>query len=160
MNLNKLCPVCRMEYLYHIDKCADCGHDLVLPEEYNKTQTEIKRIAGSAIENRVVVRKGDLGWLSELRAVLMEASIPSTIVSEDNCSKGCCSDSFHLMVGPGDLERAQESIEEYFMVINPELCDANELIKAGKCPACSFPAPAEARECPDCGLPLLIIEDE
>ena len=160
MNLNKLCPVCQTEYLYHIQKCADCGADLLLPEEHSKAQEEKKRLGEKAVENRVVVREGDLVWMTELRAVLADGGIPCMLHSGLNCKKGCCGDKFQLMVSSDDLESAQQRIEEYFMVINPELCAANELIKEGKCPACSFPVAADARECPECGLALLIIEEE
>jgi hypothetical protein len=160
MNLNKLCPVCQTEYLYHIQKCADCGADLLLPEEQRKAQEEKKRAGEKAVDNRVVVREGDLDWMSELRAVLVDAGIPCMLHSELNCKKGCCGDKFQLVVSPEDLERAQQRIEEYFMAINPELCTANELIKEGKCPACGFSVVTEALECPECGLSLLIIEEE
>jgi len=160
MNLNKLCPVCQTEYFYHIQKCADCGADLLLPEEHRKAQEEKKRLGQKAMENRVVVREGDLGWMTELRAVLADAGIPCMLHAELNCKKGCCGDKFQLVVSPDDLESAQQRIEEYFMAINPELCTASELIKEGKCPACGCPVDTDALECPDCGLPLLIIEEE
>lgn len=160
MNLNKLCPVCQTEYLYHIQKCADCGADLLLPEEHRRVQEEKKRLGEKAVENRAVVREGDLDWMSELRAVLVHAGIPCSLHSELNCNKGCCGDNFQLVVSPDDLESAQQRIEEYFMLINPELGTANELIKEGKCPACGSPVNTDERECPDCGLSLLIIEEE
>lgn len=160
MNQNKLCPVCQTEYLYHVQKCADCGADLLLPEEHSKALEEKKRLGEQAVENRAVVREGDLGWMTELRAVLLDAGIPCTLHAELNCKKGCCGDKFQLMVSPDDLERAQQRIEEYFMEINPELGTANELIKEGKCPACGFPVAPDARECSECGLSLFIIEEE
>jgi len=160
MNLNKICPDCHTEYLHHVQKCADCGAELLLPEEHRKELEEKKRLKERAVENRVVVREGDLGWLSELRTVLIDAGIPSAILSEADCKKGCCGGACQLVVSSDDLEKAQERIEEYFMEINPELCASSELIKAGKCPACASPVGADARECPDCGLPLLIIEEE
>lgn len=160
MNLNKLCPVCQTEYLYHILKCTDCGADLLLPQEHRKAQEDKKRLGQKAAENRAVVREGDLDWMSELRAVLVDAGIPCMLHSGLNCKKGCCGDNFQLLVSSDDLESAQLRIEEYFMAINPELCTANELIKEGKCPACGSPVDTDERECPDCGLSLLIIEEE
>ncbi len=160
MNLNKLCPVCQTEYLYHIQKCADCGADLLLPEEYKKAQEEKKRFGEKAVENRVVVREGDLDWMTELREVLVHAGIPCMLHSDLNCKKGCCGDKFQLVVSSDDLESAQQRIEEYFRAINPELGTANELIKEGRCPACGSPVDTDERECQDCGLSLLIIEEE
>jgi len=160
MNQNKLCPVCQSEYLHHIQKCVDCGADLLLPEEQRKAQEEKKLLGDKALENGAVVREGDLDWMTELREVLVHAGIPCKLHSELNCKKGCCGDKFQLVVSPDNLDRAQQKIEEYFMAINPELLTANELIKEGKCPACGFPLATDERECPECGLSLLIIEEE
>lgn len=148
-----------MEYLPHIEKCADCGASLLIPEEYREAQEKKKRLEAKSVENRVVVREGDLGWLSELRAVLIEAGVPCMIHSGADCRKGCSKDACQLVVSPDDLERARERIEEYFMEIDPEIRASNELIKAGRCPACGSPVGSVVRECPDCGLPLLIVEE-
>ena len=50
MNQNKICPACEADYLPHIEKCADCGAVLLLPEEYRKAQEERKRIEKKALE--------------------------------------------------------------------------------------------------------------
>lgn len=160
MNLNRICPDCETEYLPHIKQCADCGTVLLLPEEYRKAQEGKKRIEEKTVEDRVVVRVGDMDCLSELRAVLIDAGIPCTIYSDAGCKKGCCGDKCRLAVSSDDLKRAQERIEEYFMEVNPELRASNKLIKEGKCPACGSPVGTDERECPDCGLPLLIVEEE
>ena len=160
MNLNKICPDCNAEYLPHIVNCADCGADLVLPEELSKAQEEKMRLAEELVVDRAVVREGELDWLNELRAVLAEAEIPATIQSQASCGKGCCGDTFQLVVSSDDLEEAQQRIEEYFLIINPELNEASELIREGRCPARRSPVGSDAEECPDCGLPLLIVEDE
>jgi ferredoxin len=159
MNRNKICPECETEYLPNIGQCADCGAVLLFPEEHRKAEEARKRTAEKTVDDRVVVREGDLDWLSELRTVLIDAGIPSMIHSDD-CGKGCCGGTCRLIVSPGDLERAQERIEEYFMEVDPELRASNELIREGKCPACGSSVGAGARECPDCGLPLLIVEEE
>jgi uncharacterized OB-fold protein len=160
MNPNRICPRCATEYLPHIEKCADCGAVLLLHEEYGKAQEEKKRTGEKTVEDRAVVREGDLDWLSELRTVLIDAGIPSAIHSDSGCGKSCCGDKCRLVVSPADLERAQERIEEYFMEVNPELRVSNELLREGKCPACGSPAGADARDCPDCGLPLIVEEEE
>lgn len=160
MNQNKICPDCKTEYLPQILKCADCGAALLLPEEYRKAQEEKKRIEEKTVENTAVVREGDLDWMSELRAVLIDAGIPCNIHSDAGCKKGCCVDKCRLVVSSDDLERAQERIEEYFMEVNPELRASNELLREGKCPVCGSPVGTGERECPDCGLPLLIVEEE
>ncbi|MDD1749697.1 MAG: hypothetical protein LUO89_07455 [Methanothrix sp.] len=160
MNRNKICPQCETEYLPHIEKCADCGAVLLLPEEYINAKEEKKRLGEKAVENRAVVREGDLKWLSELRAVLIDAGIASAVQSDAGCKKGCCGATCRLVVSSGDLERAQERIEEYFMEMHPEIRASNELVSEGKCPACGSPVGTGATECPDCGLTLVFIEEE
>ena len=160
MKLNKICPDCGAEYLPQIEKCSDCGTALLFPSELGKAQEEKERLMEKAVEKEAVVREGDLDWLSELRTVLIDAGIPSTVHCDPGCKKDCHGDQCRLVVSPEDLERAQASIEEYFMEINPELRASNELIREGKCPACGHPVGQNDRECPDCGLPLIIDEEE
>jgi peptidyl-tRNA hydrolase len=160
MDQNKICPNCQSEYFPHIEKCADCGAVLLLPEEYRKAQEERKRTAEKALENMVVVREGSLDWMRELQAVLMDAGIPCAVHSDAGCKKGCCGTTCRLIVSSDDLERSREKIEEYYMEVSPEFCASNELLKEGKCPACGSPVGAGELECRDCGLPLLIVEEE
>ena len=160
MNLNKICPNCEADYLPHVEKCADCGAVLLLPEEYKKAQEERKRIEEMTLANMVVVREGDMDWLRELREVLIDAGIPCAVHSDAGCKKGCCGTTCRLVVSSDDLERARERIEEYYMEVSPELRASNELLKEGKCPACGSSVGTGERECPDCGLPLLIVEEE
>ncbi|MBA4373916.1 MAG: hypothetical protein C0402_13790 [Thermodesulfovibrio sp.] len=160
MNLNKICPACKAEYYPHILKCADCGAVLLSPEEHRRAQEERKRTEQKSVENAVVVREGDLGWMSELRTVVLNAGIPCMLYSDAGCGKGCGGDTWRLKVSPEDLEKAQESIEEYLMELDPEFRIAKDLIGEGKCPACGSPVGSEVRDCPDCGLPLLIVEED
>lgn len=160
MNRNKICPDCEIEYLPHIERCADCGAMLLLREEHRAEQEEKKRLMAKAIENAAVVREGDLKWLGKLYNVLIDAGIPCAIISDAGCNKGSCGNKCRLMVSAEDLERARERIEEYHMEIDPELRAANELISQGKCPACGSTVGADDNECSDCGLTLVIIEKE
>ena len=160
MNRNKICPACETEYLPHIEQCADCGAVLLFPEEFKKAQEEKKRLMEKAVDNEVVVREGDLNWLSELYAVLIDAGIPCTVRSDAGCKKSCCGDKCRLVVSPEDFERAQERIEEYFMEMHPEIRASHELASEGKCPACGSPVGPGDHECPDCGLLLVFIEEE
>ena len=160
MNRNKICPVCEIEYLPHIEKCADCGAVLLLPEEHKKAQEEKKKVMKEAIENAAVVREGDLKWLGELYDVLINAGIPCTVISDAGCNKGCCGAKCRLIVSSEDLERAQERVTEYYMEIHPELRASHELASQGKCPACGSPVGADAAECSDCGLTLMLIGEE
>ena len=160
MNRNKICPVCQVEYLTHVEKCADCGTVLLLHEEHKRAQEERKRVAAKAIENAVMLRKGDLKWLRELSNVLIDSGIPCTITSDSGCNTYRCGDKLRLVVAAEDFERAQERIEEYFRELHPELRDSHELAKQGKCPACGSTVGADDNECSDCGLMLVVIEEE
>ncbi len=160
MNRNKICPDCEMEYLPHVDKCADCGAVLLLHEEHRRLREEKKRLGEQAVENAVSVRKGDLKWMNELYTVLIDAGIPCAVTSDAACGKGRCSDKFHLIVSAGDFERAQERVTEYYMEIHPELRASLELAGRGKCPACASPVGPADNQCADCGLMLVIVEDD
>jgi hypothetical protein len=160
MNRNKICPDCEIEYLPHIEKCADCDAVLLFHEEHRQAQEEKKRLMAKAIEKVAVVREGDLKWLCKLYDVLIDAGIPCTVISDAGCKKGCCSNKCQLIVSTEDLERAQERVAEYYMEIHPELRASNELISQGRCPACGSPVGAGDNECSDCGLTLVIIEEE
>jgi len=160
MNRNKICPDCEIDYLPHIEKCADCGAVLLLYEEYRQAMEEKKRLMAKAIENAAVVREGDLKWLGKLYNVLIDAGIPCTVISDPSCKKGCCGNKCRLIVSAENLERAQECIGEYYMEIHPELRASHELLSQGKCPACGSPVGAGENECSDCGLMLVIIDEE
>ena len=74
MNRNKICPDCEVEYLPHIEKCADCGTVLLLHEEHRRVQEDRQQLAAKAIENAVMLRKGDLKWLGNCT---MYSSMPA-----------------------------------------------------------------------------------
>jgi hypothetical protein len=160
MNTNKICPDCECEYLQHIHKCADCGAVLILHEEHRSRQEEQKKLMEKAIKDAVVVREGDLKWLGELYHVLIASGIGCSVQAEACCKKSCRNDNYRLLVESANHERALERIEEYFAEMHPEIRASRELINEGKCPACGSPVGRDARDCRDCGLPLLIIEEE
>ncbi|MBI5100941.1 MAG: hypothetical protein HZB33_03805 [Nitrospirae bacterium] len=160
MGQNKICPNCKTEYYPHIEICADCGAGLLLSEEFSRAEAEKKRLGEKAPENTVMVLDGELDWMRELHAVLIDAGIPGAVQSNSDCRKGCCGTKCRLVVSPDDLARAQDRIQEYFMEISPELRVSHDLLMQGKCPACGSPVGADARDCADCGLSLVIVEEE
>jgi hypothetical protein len=160
MNQNKICPHCEVEYLPHIEQCADCGAALLLYEECRRSQEEKKHLMAKAFENAVVVREGDLNWLGRLHDVLIDNGIPCAVISDASCKKGSCRNTCRLIVSKEDTEKAQECITEYYMEIHPELRASNELLTQGKCPACGSPVGPSDNKCSDCGLTLVIIEEE
>lgn len=157
MSQIKICPDCGTEYFPHMEKCADCGATLLPPEELSKMQEERKLCKDRLLENPVVIREGDLTWIDELYNVLLDSSITCEI-HVDACKKGC-SNPYKLLVSASDAEKANELIEEHFIRVHPEMQSSRDLMNAGKCPACGFSVGHGAVECPDCGLPLLIVEE-
>ncbi len=103
----KICPECREEYQPHMVKCADCGTALVLPEEITSekkelTSEELMKYDNAVLEHPIAVREGDSGWIKEISIVLIRSDIPCVISKEENCGKGCCSDTNLLLVSEKD----------------------------------------------------------
>lgn len=156
----KICPDCSTEYFPHIQLCADCDSALLTPEENKKLQEEKKRRMDKSPENAVVVREGSLIWMNELYDILIDSNISCVVNSDAGCKKGGCGETYRLFVSLQDAEKANERIEEYCAELHPELQASREMMRLGKCPACGSTVSPDAVECPDCGLTLLIIEDE
>jgi len=156
----KICPDCSTEYFPHIEFCADCGSGLLPPDEIKKMQEEKKQCMDKSLGDAVVVREGSSKWMDELYSVLVESNIACAVNSDAGCKKGCCGDTYRLLVSSQDAEKASERIEEYCAEIHPELQASREMMSLGKCPACGSPVSPDAVECQDCGLTLLIIDDK
>ena len=156
----KICPDCSTEYFPHIEFCADCGSGLLPPDEIKKMQEEKKQCMDKSLGDAVVVREGSSKWMDELYSVLVESNIACAVNSDAGCKKGCCGDTYRLLVSSQDAEKASERIEEYCAEIHPELRASREMMSLGKCPACGSPVSPDAVECQDCGLTLLIIDDK
>ena len=156
----KICPECSTEYFSHIETCADCGVSLLWPEENKRAQEEKEQLKEKAVDDAVAIREGDLKWMNELYAVLIDSGIPCAVYADPGCKKGCCGDTCRLLVSSQDVERAHERIEAYFGEVHPEVRASNDLVDQGKCPACGSPVGSGAIACPDCGLTLLIVEEE
>jgi hypothetical protein len=171
MSQVKLCPECHTEYYPHIERCADCGALLLSPEDYQaakevkqeekkvQEQEEISNYEG--LEAPVVaVRQGSIKWIDELFSVLIDANINCLVNADDGCKKGGCGSTCRLLVSFKDFKKAHELIEEYCRQIHPEIEASEELFRQGKCPACGSPVGQGASECADCGLTLLIVEEQ
>jgi hypothetical protein len=105
----------------------------------------------------VAVKEGDQDWIKELADMLTEKGIANGITLAPGCSAGTCGCRFILLVAEKDVRAAHENIEEYYMIVHPELRESQEWAAQDKCPACGHDVGKDAKECPDCGL-LLIIE--
>ncbi|GJQ60199.1 MAG: hypothetical protein D8M57_03275 [Candidatus Scalindua sp. AMX11] len=107
-----------------------------------------------------VIIKDDLQeWIKELSSMLQEKGIPSRIALTPGCSAGKCGSTYLLLVTKENARIALENIEEYYMVLHPEIRESQEWVAQGRCPACGHHVGVDARECSDCGL-MLIREEE
>jgi len=107
----------------------------------------------------VAVKEGDQDWMKELADMLTENGIASGMTLAPGCSAGTCGCRFILLVAEKDVKDAQDHIDEYYMTVHPELRESQEWADQDRCPACGHEVGKDAKECPDCGL-LLIIEGE
>jgi rubrerythrin len=89
-------------------------------------------IPEEAHDEWVVIKEEVQEWIQKLSHMLSEKDIPSRI--------------------------ALASIDEYYMELHPEIRESQELVDQGRCPACGHHVGTDARECPDCGLRLIIEE--
>ena len=109
-------------------------------------------------EEWVAVKEDMREWIQELSHMLSERGISSHIALAPGCSAGTCGCTFILLVAKKDVQAALGGIEEYYMLLHPEIRESQEWVDQGRCPACGHHVSADARECSDCGLPLIIEE--
>lgn len=155
----KICPDCSSEFYAHIETCADCGAVLLWPEELKRVHEKRQRTMEETFEDPVAVREGDPKWMKELCDVLIDAGVPCVVHADKDCGRGCSGHGYRLVVSAKNAERAVEIIEDHCALVHPELRESRDLMSQGKCPACASPVSADARECADCGL-ILVIEHQ
>ncbi len=114
--------------------------------------------SGEEFSDWVVIREEAQDWVQELSMMLTEKGIESSIMLAPGCKSGTCGCKFQLLVAKDDVKNAVASIDEYYIILHPEIKESEEWAAEDKCPACGFDAGAEAKECPDCGLLLIIGE--
>ncbi len=110
-----------------------------------------------AYDEWVAIKEETQEWSKELADMLSENGIPSRLMLAPGCSAGTCGCKFHLLVAKENVQEALANIDEYYMTVHPELRESQEWADQDRCPACGHHVGKDAKECPDCGL-LLIIE--
>lgn len=159
MSQDKLCPECNAEYLPHIVNCPSCDVPLKMHEELEEIRERQREFAEEDIKNAVAIKEGEKKWIIELRDVLIDKGHPCSIKIAQSCTPGQCGESFFLIVPKETAESATNCIGDYIHEVHPEIKESEELAAQGKCPACGSNTGADAKECSDCGL-LLMIESE
>ena len=70
----KICSSCGAEYSLEAVTCADCGGNLVFPQEYEKRSVPLEEA-----EAGILIRQGSVGYLRELGVLLKKDGIRSAI---------------------------------------------------------------------------------
>ena len=103
------------------------------------------------------IDSGPMTRLRELSNVLTSSGIQSSIVAGP---PGMCSTDKALVVRSEEAEKAAAVVTEYWKRVHPELAEALDNADAGLCPACGATTGVDAKECNDCGLTLVIEEQD
>ncbi|MBN1962406.1 MAG: hypothetical protein JW841_15845 [Deltaproteobacteria bacterium] len=151
------CPRCRAEYREGFTHCANCEVELVneLPAEdtFASAETMAKALADKELQALLVGNHMDL---TEAQRFLAQKRVASTLAGEadENNELPAVAQRFFLMVAVEDLESARDAINTRWRegAIAQGMLLSDEDAQVGTCPACKATVPANATECPDCGL--------
>lgn len=152
----KLCPKCGSEYYAHILTCADCNVSLVMPEEVEKERNEKPDIVPPLSDEWVAIREDEKESIRELSDLLSSKGIFCKIALAPGCSTGKCGCRYLLLAIKEDVHAAHNYIEEFHTQKYPEIKTSQEWESEGKCPACGYCVSPGTKECPDCGLVLIM----
>ncbi len=160
------CPQCDEEYRSDFATCASCnitlisGTDRLALEENQKKKLSERSMDISPDDELANIRKGPLGEMKQLQAVLGAQSIPSLVAGEkSNCGSGCGTEMF-LQIKTADGEAAVEVLAQEFKrttsLESHDLSKINSVFDTGasktNCPACGCKFSTNSKTCPDCGL--------
>ncbi len=159
MSEYKYCPECNSEFFPHVAECPDCYVTLKTPEELEELRESQRQLAEEDAKKVVAIKQGEKDWILELHHVLVERGYLCSVTVSPSCSPGKCGESFFLLVPKEEAESAINCINEHNYKVHPEIKVSDELTAQGKCPACGFDAGIDAKECPDCGL-ILVVESQ
>jgi hypothetical protein len=161
------CPQCDEEYREDFDTCAACnialipGKERLSMEEAKNNKLAARSMDISPDDELVNIRKGALGEMKQLQAVLGAASIPSLLAGdESNCGKGCCGTDMFLQIKMADGDAAMEELAKEFekttALHSHDLSTAHAVFDTGvaksNCPACGCKFSTSSTTCPECGL--------
>mgnify|MGYP002629646791 CR=1 FL=1 len=151
----KQCPTCGAEYRADIEVCVDCNTSLI--QDASGSTDETNQFPEDA--TLISVAMGSVKNIQPLVKLLEENDLKFRIDLSKHITEGMSPNSdFHLMLDEKDVPRFNQLIEEYKYKEFPELSAADELMEAGCCPACGTKVGDET-VCPECELPLVIIEE-
>jgi len=161
------CPQCDEEYREDFKTCAACnislisGTERLAVAEAAKSKLASRTMDISPDDELVNIRKGPLGDMKQLQALLGSENIPSLVAGEkSNCGKGCCGGDMYLQIKFSDGEDATEVLAREFKRTTAldchDLSNAHAVFDTGvaksTCPACGSKFSTSNSTCPDCGL--------
>ena len=150
----RVCPECDEEYRPDIATCADCGAELVdrAVDEQGRPIAEPAQAEGEQI-TLVALYSGPAAALRPLAEALAAAGVAQKLVPIPKQS------GLTLAVAQDDGVRAMEALAAFHgRGTELGLSELAATFEAGAddhehaCPACGAAIPADASECPDCGL--------
>lgn len=139
------CRECDEEYLTHVVACADCGAELVPREEGQPLPADDEPVGLPAGHYEPILHVDSAAELDALVRSLAVAGVPAKVQPSQR-GRG-----FVLGVRAEDQPAALDVLREATGA--PEI-DAPVDVQPGdeRCPACDTRLPADAQECPECGL--------
>ncbi|WP_457577905.1 zinc ribbon-containing (seleno)protein DG [Desulfomarina sp.] len=161
------CPVCGDEYRSDIGKCVSCAVALISgKEKFTRVQKEQElrnnRSMEISVDDELIdLRKGALHDMKQLQTLLAGDRIPSILVADESCGRGCCGTEMYLQIRKGDMDAAMVVLSrEYIKNTSLENHDLSHVdavfvqeADSNICPACGcrFGA-SDGLNCPECGL--------
>ena len=158
----KICSRCRCVYRPGVDRCSDCGVDLVHPDEVT-APTEL-----AEAPELVAIRITSVMWARAFSEVMSEAGIPHRIDQPptDDATRGLRRRSHDqavaIYVRPEDAEAARRADADFVKTQIPDLPTevASGEEESESCPACGDPLDPDRSECPGCGLFVGAVDGE
>lgn len=160
MSAPLFCPECESEYLPSATECADCRVPLVHEHELGASPADDLPPASEL----TLLRAASIGWVRSLSDRLSEAGLPHRIeaaVSDDeDTQRPGASLPYGVYLRPDDVPAALEVDADFMREQIPDLPEHVDVSAGGGegCPACGDAVPANANECPSCGLALVFDE--
>ncbi len=151
----KNCPRCGAEYHADIEFCADCEIPLDSPEIEEEITTKLSKDDPAS-----VVATGSVMSLKPLIEIIIHSGIRYRLekLPKNPIRNILSHEDYNLLVEDGKVEMFNEMLLNTRYEEFPELAAADQLIDAGRCPACGAETGSE-KACPDCGLPLVISDE-
>lgn len=164
----KYCPQCDEEYREEMTTCVSCnvelitGNEKIAMEREAETKKNARSMDISCDDDLANIRKGPLGDMKQLQAILAAENIPSLIAGEKgSCGTGCCGGGeLYLQIKMADGEAALEVLANEFKkttaLDSHDLSNIHAVFDTGAekstCPACGCSFSTSSAVCPDCGL--------